>query len=111
LKKFVFKKTLLLIKSKLVKRVLLFEIVHSNSSKIPEKIKKNRIFCIIKRIKTVVIEIISNINSLIKLFPDAEPRTAVQTIIQKSINRFTGIVKIKIVNIKKPPIAHNIMLL
>lgn len=91
-------------------RELLFEIVHSNNSNIPENIKKNLIFCITKRINTVVVDIMSNTNSFIMLLLEADPLITVQNTIPKSINKLTGIVKINSVNKKKPPNAHKKML-
>ena len=89
-----------------IKKLLLLDITHSNNSNIPEKIKKNLIFWITNLIKTVVVDIISNSNSFIKLLLDADPFIATQKTIPKSINKFTGIVKIKNVNNKNAPIAH-----
>mgnify|MGYP003504730040 FL=1 len=79
---------------------------HSNNSKIPEKIKKNRIFCITNLIKTVIVDIISNKSSFIILLLDAEPLIVTQKTIPKSINKLTGIVNTKNVNKNKAPIAH-----
>lgn len=79
---------------------------HSSNSKIPEKIKKKRIFWITNLINTVVVEIMSNKSSFIKLLLDADPFIVTQKITPKSINKLTGIDKIKIVNKKNAPIPQ-----
>lgn len=92
-----------LYKLDVIKKFELAEKTHSINSKIPEKIKKNLIFCIINLIKTVNVEIISKTNSFKILFVDADPLITVQKKIPKSINKLTGIVNIKKTNNKNAP--------
>lgn len=92
-------------------KILLFVIVHSRSSNIPENIKKNLIFCITNLIKTVVVDIISNNNSFTRLLPEAEPLIATQKTIPKSINKLTGIVNTKKANKSNEPNAQTNILL
>lgn len=79
---------------------------HSNNSKIPEKIKKKRIFWITNLIKTVVVEIISNRSSFKKLLLDADPFIVTQKTTPKSINKLIGIDKISNVSKKNAPIPQ-----
>lgn len=81
-------------------------ITHSNNSKIPEKIKKKRIFWITNLINTVVVDMISNSNSFTKLLLDADPFIVTQKTIPKSINKLVGIDSISILNKKRAPMPQ-----
>jgi len=89
-----------------IKKLLTFEKTHSSNSKTPEKINKKRIFCITNLIKTIILEIISKTVSFTMLLLGAAPRITTQKFIPKSINKLVGIVSIKNINKKKPPIAQ-----
>jgi len=65
---------ILLLMEKFTKKILLLMFkTHSNNSKIARNININLIFCIINLIKTVKLEIISNISSFNKLLLELDP--------------------------------------